>query len=285
MSVRVALPFVVLGPTALVACSATDPAESVVGPCDASACPTDAAPLEAAVVVADAALSPVRDATPNPWDLLGDAGFGPGPLTLVLSATGAEGRVCGDCAVVSANVTGGQTPYDYVWNDPALTGPGPHELCDAESRSYSVTVSDASRAGPDDPTSVPMTQTASTALACRPAQPDAGTALSGCKLLLDASILSILNPNGPYVERVYACEAFDGSPGISSETLSALADAGGDPPVFAGQGFEVREGMKAGESYELTFELLLPITLGGMVRMELWGSGAGCGLDEALGTV
>ena len=237
----------------------------------------------AAVSPADTGATSAPDG--NPWALLGDAGFGGGPLQLSLAVSGGEDRICGDCAIATANVTGGTTPYHYTWSDPALTGPGPHEVCYPESRSLTLSVSDSSLAGPDDPSPAAMMQTASTTLSCTKAKSDSGTELSGCKLLLDASILSVLNPNGPYVERVFGCPKLEGEARIPYDQFNAYVDASAEAPTFAGQGWEVPEGLRAGKRYQLVFELLFPITLGGSVQMELWGTREGCGLDEALSRV
>lgn len=215
----------------------------------------------------------------SPWVVFEEAGVTGGPLEVSLGVTGAERR-CGDCAIVTAHVLGGKPPYQYAWSDGALSGPGPHEVCDKASKSYEVTVSDATLTSPDDPTPAAMKKSASKLLTCTEAKPQDGSELTGCKLLLDASILSGLNPNGLYVERVYGCHDFNGGPGVSSAIVTD-PDAG-PMPMYVGQGFDIPEGMKAGKSYQLTFELLLPFTLGGNVHMELYGSREGCSLDEKL---
>jgi hypothetical protein len=213
----------------------------------------------------------------NPWAALGDAGNQGGPLELSLAVNGQQ-RECGDCAVLTARVSGGTTPYEFVWNAPGLKGPGPHQVCDAESRAYSVTVSDSAEASSEFGA---QEKTASVDLQCKPPSVDKGPGLSGCKLMFDASILSSLNPSGPYLERMYGCTELDGGPGLSASELMALGpDAG---TMFAAQGFTVPEGLRAGQSYQFVFELLFPLQIGGDLTMELWGSREGCGLDEKVG--
>jgi hypothetical protein len=219
------------------------------------------------------------DSALSPWVVLEEAGVTGGALQVALDVTGAQ-RTCGDCAVVAARVLGGKPPYTYAWSGGALSGPGPHEVCDKESKTYEVTVSDTSLTSPDDPTPSAMKHSASAQLSCSPATPQSSSELNGCKLLLDASILSGLNPNGVYVERVYGCHDFNGGAGVPSAIVTD-PDAGA-MPMYMGQGFDIPEGLKAGKSYQLTFELLLPFTLGGDVRMELYGSREGCSLDEKL---
>jgi hypothetical protein len=243
-------------------------------PAAAPNCPSGTCPQGKKDAGDDADESMDEEEVDDPWDALGDAGQTGGPLAASLSVNG-ENRVCGDCAVVTARASGGETPYKFSWNDPTLSGPGPHEICAAESRDIQLTVSDASRG---EFASEP--QTASATLACQPPAENKGPGLSGCKLMFDASILSPLNPAGPYVERMYGCTDLHGGPGLDSAEVMAL---GNDAGTLVAQGINVKEGMRAGESYEFIFELLFPLSIGGNLTMELWGSREGCALDEKLG--
>ena len=48
------------------------------------------------------------------------------------------------CIAINVDVSGGDyTNYTFTWSDPALSGPGPHLVCDTTGTQYSVTVTDA----------------------------------------------------------------------------------------------------------------------------------------------
>src|ERR1019366_4797901 len=61
------------------------------------------------------------------------------------------GSACGACAVVLAQVQGGQQPYIYTWSDPTWQGPGPFQLCPQMLTPVSLTVTDSSKGSGEVP--------------------------------------------------------------------------------------------------------------------------------------
>jgi hypothetical protein len=202
------------------------------------------------------------------------------PLTATIGARGVTSRVCGECAVLTAQPSGGTPPYQYTWSDPKLKGAGPHEVCDAQPGRYELTVTDSSsRAIGDIGSSLPEAKaTASIELPCSQREVDAGPGFSGCKVLFSASLLDVFNPAGSNTAAAYSCYDLDGGAGVPS---TQSVDAG----VPVAQYLKLPAAMRAGQPYGFSFDLLLPLTIGGDLRMELWGSESGCSPDEKLGEV
>lgn len=236
----------------------------------------DDAPPAAEQTDPDTGPTVTRDAGVRPTT---DAGRSePKPLAVAIGARGTT-RTCGDCAVLTAQPSGGAPPYQFVWSDAKLKGPGPHEVCDAQAARYEVTVSDSTRNVVGDLGSeVGVEAKANVELPCSPPDVDAGTGFSGCKVLFNASILDIFNPGGAKIEAAYSCLTLDGGAGVPANEV-----VDGGTPVA--QYLQLPEPMSAGTPYSFAFELLLPLTIGGDLRMELYGSESGCSPDERLGEV
>jgi hypothetical protein len=231
---------------------------------------------------ADDASQPPRDAASRPpaeASLPRSDGGAAEPLTLTIGARGVE-RTCGDCAVLTAKPSGGVPPYEYTWSDPTLKGAGPHEICDPQPARYELTVRDNARRVIGDIGSgeAEVTAQASVELPCSAREVDAGPGFSGCKVLFDANLFDIFDPSGANTSAAHSCFSLDGGAGVPS----TQAVDGGMPVA---QYLQLPEPMRAGQAYAFSFELLLPLTVGGDLRMELWGSDGGCSPDEKLGEI
>jgi hypothetical protein len=197
-----------------------------------------------------------------------DAG-NPAPFTMAVGDGGVlQARIqingahttCGTCAVLLAEVQGGTAPYSYVWSDPSLVGPGPHEVCPDAPTKYVLTVTDSSgHAAGELATPAQKAQVTGT-VACTAPLPDASTqagALVGCK-----------------VTSTQASEAMDGGMGIDcpaneqSSGLTALIDGG----VESSHAGALPGTLLAGQPYSFSYDRVIPLNVGQPVTVDIYGS-------------
>jgi hypothetical protein len=183
------------------------------------------------------------------------------------------GAACGACAVVLAQVQGGQQPYIYTWSDPTWQGPGPFQLCPQMLTPVSLTVTDSSQSSGEVPTP-DQTAKASTSVDCTPS--DAAVApgdLNGCT----ASAASGVPEAGTNDAGSTECSGNEVEAGV------AWADGG----AVASEANLLPYTLRKGHTYSVSYDQLLPIVLGQPVTVDIYGSTAPnvCQVDQKLFTL
>jgi len=193
---------------------------------------------------------------------------GPGELLQARVQVNGANVSCGGCAVLIAQVQGGEAPYAYQWSDPTLSGPGPHMVCPTVPTSYSVIVTDDGEVIGGEFAKPAQEVEATGKVSC---VEDAGAdGLTGC--------FTNGQPDGgaPDPDAGVMCPdpsdagiAFDFTTGaVGSVTVSSAL-----PMPF-----------KAGRQYEYNHDRLLPFTLsvGQGVTVDIYGAKEHCKPSEKL---
>jgi hypothetical protein len=168
------------------------------------------------------------------------------------------GNVCGQCAVVLAQVQGGTAPYTYTWSDPSWQGPGPFQLCPTTSTPVSLAVTDTS-AGVGELPTADQTAQAATTVEC--VEADAASPpgeLNGCT----AGAVSGVPEAGTNDAGNFECTANEVEAGV------AWADGG----AVASEATPLPYTFRKGHTYSVSYDQLLPIELGGPVMVDIYGS-------------
>ncbi len=196
----------------------------------------------------------VAEAGPQGSFEFADAG---GALQAHVVVNGDTNLVCGACAVLVAQATGGLAPYTYAWSDPSLAGAGSLTVCPLQSTRYSVTVTDSSGRTSGEIMTAAQTAMASAEVTCKPPALDAGppdaAGLAGCV--------------STAAENVEDCPIV-GDAGVSKIVSTRLVF---DPVP--------------GSPYEFTYNELLPIAIGAAVTVDVYGALEKCGQDQKLFTL
>jgi hypothetical protein len=205
--------------------------------------------------------SPSGDNSPvgNPTFTAASADGG-GPLVAHIQVNGG-GAVCGTCAVVLAQATGGAQPYAYAWSDPSWQGPGPFQVCPDKSTPVSVTVTDSSATAGEVPMPTQSAQ-AATSVDCvasdGSAPAPAPGELNGCT----AGAASGVPDAGTNDAGSLECSANEVEAGV------AWADGG----AVASESNVLPYTFHAGHAYSVSYDRLLPIVLGQPVTVQVFGA-------------
>ncbi|HEX3770077.1 MAG TPA: hypothetical protein VHV30_04400 [Polyangiaceae bacterium] len=185
-----------------------------------------------------------------------------GPLQAHIQVNAGGQLTCGGCAVVLAQVQGGQQPYKYSWSDPSWSGPGSFQLCPDKPTPVSLTVTDSSGTTSGEIVTANQTASATTTVDCTAADGSAAPGpLNGCT-------------GGGAVGPTTSVPDSGADSGVvectSQEVEASVAWLdGGAAAVVAGP---LSVTLKAGHAYQATYDQLLPIVLGQGVTVEIWGA-------------
>jgi hypothetical protein len=175
-----------------------------------------------------------------------------GALQAHIQVNGSD-LACGACAVLVAQAAGGAEPYTYQWSDPSLSGPAP-TVCPTKPTHYSVVVTDSSGTTTGEIHHAGASTTASADLACSMTSTDAHSdAFAGCTSTAQ--------------EMPEPCP-FDADAGVSDvHSTAVLLD------------------VVAGQTYQFSYDQVLPFALGAPVTVDVYGALERCGQDAKLFTL
>jgi hypothetical protein len=164
---------------------------------------------------------------------------------------------CGSCAVLVAQAAGGKQPYSYAWSDPSLSGPGPHTVCPTQATHYEVVVTDSSSMASGEIARSAETATAAADVTCEQPARDAGDAG-------DDDFAGCVSSNGESPEP------------CSIDAGSGVAEVHSQRVLFT---------PVAGNTYQFSYDQVLPIAVGTAVTVDVYGAMAKCGTDQKLFTL